>query len=74
MPYNRVVKSLDLSIDDFRTQLSEVFSIEANGISTPRRQGEICMYFEGIWNTLTLRDTAQEDDPVAFFRCKYITR
>ena len=65
LPYNRVVKSLDLSIDDFRTQLSEVFSIEANGISTPRRQGEICMYFEGIWNTLTLRDTAQEDDPVA---------
>ena len=65
LPYNRVVKSLDLSIDDFRTQLSEVFSIEANGVSTPRRQGEICMYLEGIWNTLTLRDTAQEDDPVA---------
>ena len=65
LPYNRVIKSLNLSIDDFRTQLSEVFSIEANGISAPRRQGEICMYFEGIWNTLTLRDTAQEHDPVA---------
>ena len=65
LPYNRVVLSLPGSIDDFRTQLSETFAIEANGLDEPRHAGEICMYLEGHWNTLTPRNIPQAVDPVA---------
>ena len=65
LAYNRVVLSLPGSVDDFRTKLSESFAIEANGVDQPRYAGEICMYLEGHWNTLTPREIPQMVDPVA---------
>ena len=65
LAYNRVVLSLPDSVDLFRTELSAAFIIEANGISTPREPGEICMYLEGSWNNLRPRQKPDEQDPVA---------
>ena len=63
--YDRVVLSLPGSVDDFRAGLSESFAIEANGVEQPRHAGEICMYLEGHWNTLTPREIPKAVDPVA---------
>jgi uncharacterized protein (DUF1015 family) len=65
LAYNRVVLSLPGSVDEFRTKLSDSFAIEANGVEQPRHRGEICMYLEGHWNTLTPRVVTQAVDPVA---------
>ena len=65
LAYNRVVLSLPGSVDDFRAGLSESFAIEANGVEQPRHAGEICMYLEGHWNTLTPREIPKSVDPVA---------
>ena len=65
LAYNRVVLSLPGSVDDFRAGLSESFAIEANGVEQPRHAGEICMYLEGHWNTLTPREIPKAVDPVA---------
>ena len=64
LPYNRVVISMNISVDEFRSSLVKDFIIEANGIDTPRNPGEICMFIEGAWNTLTLRNKEDISDPV----------
>tara|TARA_B100002019_G_C21259349_1_gene595755 strand:+ start:1070 stop:2290 length:1221 start_codon:yes stop_codon:yes gene_type:complete len=64
LPYNRVVLSMNISIDEFRSLLVKDFVIEANGVDTPRKSGEICMFIEGAWNTLTLRNKKISSDPV----------
>ena len=64
LPYNRVVLSMNVSIDEFRSLLVKDFVIEANGVDTPRKSGEICMFIEGAWNTLTLRNKKISSDPV----------
>ena len=65
LAYNRVVLSLPDSMDAFRSRLAASFSIEANGVDEPRHSGEICMYLEGSWNTLTPRKMPEAVDPVA---------
>ena len=65
LAYNRVVLSLPDSVDAFREALSTAFTIEANGVDTPREAGEMCMYLEGSWNTLRPRQQPDVSDPVA---------
>ncbi len=65
LAYNRVILSLPNTVDDFRSNLSKTFSIEANGKAHPEEPGEICMYLEGIWNTLKLRNKIHGDNPVS---------
>ena len=48
LAYNRVVLSLPDSVDAFREALSTAFTIEANGVDTPREAGEMCMYLEEV--------------------------
>ena len=57
--------SLPDSVDAFREALSTAFTIEANGVDTPREAGEMCMYLEGSWNTLRPRQQPDVSDPVA---------
>lgn len=65
LAYNRVILSLPNTIDNFRTKLAKTFIIEANGKDIPSKSGEICMYFEGVWNTLILRKEIVNSDPVS---------
>ncbi|MFL2859351.1 MAG: DUF1015 domain-containing protein [Pontiellaceae bacterium] len=65
LPYNRVIFSLPCSIDKFRSLLLQDFIIEENGLDKPKKSGQICMYLEGIWNTLTLRKSTMVVDPVS---------
>ena len=55
---------MNISVDEFRSSLVKDFIIEANGVDTPRNPGEICMFIEGAWNTLTLRNKEDISDPV----------
>ena len=65
LPYNRVVLSLGMTVDKFKSLLNDKFVIEENGLDIPRQRGELCMYIKGQWNTLTLRNKLSDSDPVA---------
>ena len=49
----------------FFEALGEKFTVEQNGVAVPRRAGEICMYIDGAWSTLTPKQLPEADDPVA---------
>jgi uncharacterized protein (DUF1015 family) len=65
LPYNRVILALPGSKDDFYAALQDKFIVEQNGMATPRRAGEICMYIDGRWSTLTPKQPPEATDPVA---------
>jgi len=65
LAYNRVVLSLPGTQDEFLDALAEKFTIDQNGVARPRRAGEICMYLNGQWSTLTPRQLPDAADPVA---------
>ena len=65
LAYNRVILSLPESEEAFSSALESKFVVEANGVATPRKAGEICMYFKGQWSTLTPRKMPEATDPVA---------
>jgi uncharacterized protein (DUF1015 family) len=65
LAYNRVILALPGSQDDFFQALEKKFTVEANGVSTPRKAGEICMYINGAWSTLTPKTMPEATDPVA---------
>ncbi|WP_136062247.1 DUF1015 domain-containing protein [Pontiella sulfatireligans] len=65
LAYNRVILSLPGTKDEFCSALKDHFTIEANGIASPRKAGEICMYIDGVWSTLTPKYLPNESDPVA---------
>lgn len=65
LPYNRVVISLGMTVDKFKSLLNDKFIVEENGLDIPRQRGELCMYIKGQWNTLTLRNKLSDSDPVA---------
>ena len=50
---------------DFFETLESKFAIEPNGVSKPRNAGEICMYINGQWSTLTPKQLPEATDPVA---------
>ncbi len=63
--FNRVILSLPTTAVTFRERLSSVFSVDTNGVAVPRGAGEICMYLDGEWSTLTPRIPPAATDPVA---------
>lgn len=65
LAYNRVILSLPGTQDEFFQVLESTFTVEQNGISTPRKAGEICMYINGRWSTLTPKQLPDTADPVA---------
>ena len=50
--------------NEFISQLNKKFEIKDSGVDTPRKPGEICMYMQGVWRTLTLRIELSDSDPV----------
>jgi uncharacterized protein (DUF1015 family) len=65
LPYNRTVKDLGrLSPAEFVDALRERFSVTL-GRSTPARRGEIAMYFQGEWRTLTPHRAPDPSDAIA---------
>jgi uncharacterized protein (DUF1015 family) len=65
LAYNRVILRLPDSKEAFRAALNEKFTVEPNGVKVPRRAGEICMYIDGKWSTLTPKHPPEATDPVA---------
>ncbi|MDF7807355.1 DUF1015 family protein [Pontiellaceae bacterium B12219] len=65
LAYNRVILTLPGTQDEFFQALEKTFTIEANGVSKPRKAGEICMYINGAWSTLTPKVMPDAADPVA---------
>ncbi len=65
LAYNRVILSLPGTQDEFLKNLASTFIVEQNGISEPRKAGEICMYTGGQWSTLTPKKLPAAADPVA---------
>ncbi len=65
LAYNRVVLSLPGTEEEFFQALEGKFTVEQNGISKPRKAGEICMYINGQWSTLASKQLPDVTDPVA---------
>jgi uncharacterized protein (DUF1015 family) len=55
LPYNRVVKDLDgLSAEAFLAAVRDRMTVTAGGPAAPARQGQVGMFVDGAWRTLTL--------------------
>jgi len=65
LAYNRVILTLPGTKDEFYTALNATFTVEPNGVKVPRKAGEICMYIDGQWSTLTPKQLPEATDPVA---------
>jgi uncharacterized protein (DUF1015 family) len=67
LPYNRVVKDLNgLSPADFLSRLLDRFTIARASSPSPASKGEICMYLEGRWHSLTAAPgTTNPIDPIS---------
>jgi uncharacterized protein (DUF1015 family) len=65
LAYNRVILSLPGTQDEFFAALEAKFDVEANGVAVPSKAGEICMYMNGAWSTLTPKQMPDATDPVA---------
>lgn len=62
LPYNRLVKDLNgLSNNEFFAGLTEHFQVDEASTDTPRQKGEICMYFDGKWFSLTAKEVDATD-------------
>jgi uncharacterized protein (DUF1015 family) len=57
LPYNRIVRDLHgMSSEDFMARVRESFEVTENGSPLPKQRGNWCMYLDGKWYSLTLRD------------------
>ncbi len=65
LAYNRVILTLPATKEAFHAALNEKFMVEPNGLKLPRKAGEICMYIDGQWSTLTPKQMPEATDPVA---------
>jgi uncharacterized protein (DUF1015 family) len=67
MSYNRAVKDLNgMAPGEFLTRLSEKFTIAAASSPSPAAKGEICMYLEGRWHSLSVAPgTTNPIDPIS---------
>jgi uncharacterized protein (DUF1015 family) len=67
LPYNRVVKDLNnMTASDFLAEVSKKFEIADAALPSPSQKGEICMYLEGRWRSLTLAPgTTNPIDPIS---------
>lgn len=64
LAYNRVILALPGSEAEFLQALEKSFFINTNGISVPEAAGQICMYINGTWSTLTPLEMPEATDPV----------
>lgn len=67
LSYNRAVKDLNgMSSGEFLTRLSEKFTIARASSPSPAEKGEICMYLEGHWHSLSVTPgTTNPIDPIS---------
>lgn len=67
LSYNRAVKDLNgMSSGEFLTQLSEKFTIARASSPSPAAKGEICMYLDGHWHSLSVAPgTTNPIDPIS---------
>lgn len=66
LPYNRVVKDLrGLGKEDFLRKVSERFDVRPAEAPEPRRKGQIALFLEETWQTITPRDPVDRADPIA---------
>lgn len=64
LAYNRVVADLNgHSVASFRERLGQSWIVEP-GADTPSQRGEIAMFLQGSWWTLTPKPNLRSDDPV----------
>jgi uncharacterized protein (DUF1015 family) len=62
LPYNRAVHDLNGHAPDaFVRAVGSVFQLQENGSPTPSQPGDIAMYMNGRWQTLTRRPAADAD-------------
>ncbi|MEQ1921859.1 MAG: DUF1015 family protein [Pyrinomonadaceae bacterium] len=66
LPYNRVVEDLNgLTSDEFIDKIQEHFTIAETGEEVPQRHGDVCMYMDGVWWTLSYTHCEETDsDPI----------
>jgi uncharacterized protein (DUF1015 family) len=65
LPYNRAVKDLNgHTKENFLEAAGKVFSLEKNTNDKPARPGEIRMYLDGAWHSLTWKP-AVDADPIS---------
>lgn len=66
LPYNRVVKDLNgLTSDEFIEKIKEEFTVADTGEKVPQRHGDVCMYLDGVWRTLSFTHCEETDsDPI----------
>lgn len=66
LPYNRIVKTSELSKDDVLARLSERFELEPGASPSPEKKGQLRMYLAGVWYSLLVREEVDRmlDDPV----------
>jgi uncharacterized protein (DUF1015 family) len=64
LPYNRIVKDLGaLTPDGLVSAVRERFAI-ASGPASPKQRGEIAMYLNGAWHTLSPRTRPDASDAI----------
>ena len=65
LPYNRIVRDLSMSREDFFLRVRAKFSVSENGPPSPRQRGEWSMYLDGQWYGLALpANTARPEGAV----------
>ncbi|MBN2162163.1 MAG: DUF1015 domain-containing protein [Pontiellaceae bacterium] len=65
LAYNRVILTLPGTKDEFYSALNAAFDVEQDGVKVPRNAGEICMYIDGQWSSMTPKQMPEAADPVA---------
>ena len=67
LPYNRAVKDLNgMAPGEFLTRLADKFTIAAVSSPSPAAKGEICMYHDGRWHSLSVAPgTTNPIDPIS---------
>lgn len=66
LPYNRVVEDLNgLTSDEFLEKIQDEFTVADTGQKVPQRHGDVCMYMDGVWRTLSYTHCEETDrDPI----------
>jgi uncharacterized protein (DUF1015 family) len=66
LPYNRLVKDLGgRTPGDFLEGVRDRFHVTRGTRREPAQKGEVCMFFQGAWQTLVPREAVALADPIA---------
>ncbi|MBD3410780.1 MAG: DUF1015 family protein [Ignavibacteriales bacterium] len=62
LPYNRVARDLGgMSASEFLDRVAEDFDVASCEEKAPKRHGTICLYLEGEWRRITLKESQTEN-------------